>query len=83
MESILVVLKKKFKDWKEGNLNLNKDLFGLFQHILEENYKFSKKGYQQLVGLFIEKLGDAKFNDILQKMIEKICLTVLPKFVIN
>lgn len=65
MEAILVVLKKKLKDWKEGNLNLNKDLFGLFQFLLEENYKFSKKGYQVLVGLFIEKLGDAKFNDIL------------------
>jgi len=73
MEAILVVLRKKLKDWKEGNLNLNKDLFGLFQFLLEGNYKFSKKGYQQLVGLFIEKLGDDKFNDIMQKMLENIC----------
>lgn len=27
MEAILTILKKKFKDWKEGNLNLNKELF--------------------------------------------------------
>lgn len=45
MEAILVVLRKKLKDWKEGNLNINKDLFGLFQFLLDEDLKFSKKGY--------------------------------------
>jgi len=36
-----------------------------------------------LEGLFVDKLGDPKFNDVLQKMLEKICETVLPKFVIS
>ena len=30
MEAMLTILKKHFKDWKEGNLNLNKELFNLF-----------------------------------------------------
>ena len=29
MEAMLTILKKHFKDWKEGNLNLNKELFNL------------------------------------------------------
>lgn len=55
---VLRVIRKAYKDWKEVNLNMNKDLIAYLE---ERQSDIGKPEAYCLLPYIIEKIGDNKF----------------------
>lgn len=57
--AVLRVIRKVFKDWKEVNLMMNKDLIA---YIEERVADIGKEELYVLIPFIVEKIGDSKFS---------------------
>jgi len=74
----LRVIRKAYKDWKEVNLNMNKDLIAYLE---ERETDIGKPEAYVILPYIIEKIGDNKFAESLTRLTINVCKTVPPKFI--
>ncbi|KRX07362.1 Armadillo-type fold [Pseudocohnilembus persalinus] len=79
-DAVFTVLKKQYKDWKESNLILGKNLFD-FILFVSENCQISKKGFYVVCQLILEKIGD-RWNQQIEAFLVKSAACINPKYVI-
>lgn len=72
------MIRKAYKDWKEVNLNMNKDLIAYLE---ERQTDIGKPEAYVILPYLIEKIGDTKFAEGLTRLTINICKTVPPKFI--
>ena len=84
LEALLVLMRSKLKDWKESNLNLNKEFLSLIQRTLAlPSHPFTKKAVLAFSGFVTEKIVEnKKFTETIQEMLSGILECVNPKFVV-
>ena len=57
-EAVLKVLKKAYKDWKESNLNMNKELMAFLASNVD---RITKREFYVILPCILEKISDSKF----------------------
>lgn len=83
LEATLRYLGKKLKDWRESTLNVVKEIFILIMMVNDlEPCPYTKKTYLLTLPLILDKIGDAKYNDQLYKIMLRYTEWVFPKFII-
>ena len=67
VEALIVIIKHRFKDWKESNINLIKEYYTLLITWAESSKKLiSKKNMNLLIPFFLEKMIDGnKYREFL------------------
>jgi hypothetical protein len=75
---VLRVIRKAYKDWKEVNLNMNKDLIAYLE---ERATDIGKPEAYVVIPYIVEKIGDSKFAEALTRLTINICKSVPPRFV--
>jgi hypothetical protein len=68
LEATLVVLKKRAKDWKEGNLNVVRELLAFIAHVAEKHV-LTRRSFAIVAPFIFDKLGDSKFTDVVGNII--------------
>ncbi len=85
MEELFVVLKNKLKDWKDSNLNINKEILNLLQNLSMKNPPiFNKRIFAVISGYFLEKISEnKKFTESCTEILNHIISCVSPQFVFS
>lgn len=60
-EALAKFIKMKMKDWKESNVNLNKEVIALFTAVCQSCEKVNKRAAACLMPFLVERIGDPKF----------------------
>jgi hypothetical protein len=78
--AVLRVIRKVFKDWKEVNLMMNKDLIA---YIEERVADIGKEELYVLIPFIVEKIGDSKFSEALYRIINDVSRRIPGKYIIG
>ena len=65
IEAFFCCIRYKLKDWKENNVSIMKALFSIVIKLatFSENV-FTLKAFSFLAKLIVDKIGDAKYNEL-------------------
>ncbi len=76
-------MKKKTKEFKDGNLVVNKELFALFNFArsLKDPRILTKRSFPPLCRFLFERMGEVKFKDDIISILDAACASVPPNFV--
>lgn len=69
------------KDWKESNINLQKAIVTLFNHMALNCAQINKRTLHCAMAFFVDKIGDVKMSTQVKEMLMNISELVTPKFV--
>lgn len=84
LEAVLRYVGKKLKDWKESTLKVVNEVFALVTLLNElEPSPYSKRSFLLMLPLLLEKIGDAKYNEAIEKTLLRHVQWVFPKFVVG
>jgi hypothetical protein len=78
--AVIRVLRKAFKDWKEVNLMMNKDLIAYIEERVDD---INKQELYVLVPYIVEKIGDSKFSEALYRIIADISKRVPGRYFVG
>lgn len=70
MEPFLTILRTKWKNWKEPNVNLLKEFFILFIKAYENNATIEQSAFYVVISLLIEKITDPKLSEYISQIID-------------
>lgn len=70
MEPFLTILRTKWKNWKEPNVNLLKEFFILFIKAYENNAIIEQSAFYVVISLLIEKITDPKLSEYISQIID-------------
>jgi hypothetical protein len=78
--AVLRVIRKAFRDWKEVNLMMNKDLIA---YIEERVADIGKEELYVLIPFIVEKIGDSKFSEALYRIINDVSRRLPGRYIIG
>lgn len=82
-EHLILFIKNKLKDWKEGNFNINKEAILLLNQIIINNKGIDKKSSKSIIKGFHERLSDNKVKDHIINLYLVLMEYVTPTFVLD
>lgn len=78
--TVFSIIRELFKDWKEVNLLMNKELIA---YIEEKANEIDKPELIIIIPFIIEKIGDSKFSEPLYRALEIICQKIPGTFIVG
>ena len=69
------------KDWKESNINLQKGIVALFNHMATNCDFINKRTIHCAMSFFVDKIGDVKLSVAIKEMLMNISEIVTPKYI--
>ena len=77
---MLRVIRKAYKDWKEVNLNMVKELI---TYLTERQESIEKPEFYVIAPFVAEKIGDNKFQENLYGLVTSLCRRIPSTFIIG
>lgn len=74
------IMRELFKDWKEVNLVMNKELIAFIE---EKSNEMDKPEIVIMIPFMIEKIGDTKFTESLFRSLENILQKIPGTFIVG
>jgi len=82
-EHLILFIKNKLKDWKEGNFNINKEAILLLNQIIINNKGIDKKHSKSIIKGFHERITDNKIKDHIISLFLLLMEYVTPTFLLD
>ena len=83
LEAVAKFMKHHMKDWKESNINLQKNIVITFNAIAQHAKQVNKRTIGRGMSFLVDKIGDVKLNAMIKDMLLNMSEQVAPKFIAN
>lgn len=81
LEGVAKFVKTQMKDWKESNINLQKEIVNLFNCLASETERINKRTFQCAMSFFVDKIGDVKLSGQIKPMLLTAAEKLSPNFI--